>query len=128
MLYFESISVLKGALIVTSNTGDTKNVKPNVISTPEVRVHKRTKTDNFLVIGSDGLWDVVGVETACDIVRKCCSGEVLSKRVGVIGNCAAASAAMLVELALARKSKDNISVIVVELQHVNNANTSTQCT
>ncbi|XP_057518532.1 probable protein phosphatase 2C 8 [Amaranthus tricolor] len=112
----------------TAVSGDTKNVKPNVISTPEVRVHKRTKTDNFLVIGSDGLWDVVGVETACDIVRKCCSGEVLSKRVGVIGNCAAASAAMLVELALARKSKDNISVIVVELQHVNNANTSTQCT
>ncbi|CAO2837735.1 unnamed protein product [Amaranthus hypochondriacus] len=114
----------------TAVSGDTKNVKPNVISRPEVRVHKRSKTDNFLVIGSDGLWDVVGDETACDIVRKCCSGQVLSKRVseGVIGNCAAASAAMLVELALARGSKDNISVIVVELQHVNNANASTQST
>ncbi|XP_021754346.1 probable protein phosphatase 2C 8 [Chenopodium quinoa] len=88
----------------------------NVMSVPEVTVHKRSASEFFMVIASDGLWDVVSNETACDLVRKCCSGEVVSRRMveGSIGNCAAASAGMLVELALARGSQDNISVIVVE--------------
>uniref|UniRef100_A0A803LWI1 PPM-type phosphatase domain-containing protein n=1 Tax=Chenopodium quinoa TaxID=63459 RepID=A0A803LWI1_CHEQI len=88
-----------------------------MISVPEVTVHKRGTSEYFMVIASDGLWDVVSNETVCDLVRKCCSGEVVSRRMveGSIGNCAAASAAMLVELALARGSQDNISVIVVEL-------------
>lgn len=95
-----------------------------MIPAPEVTVHKRHKTDDFLVIASDGLWDVISNETACDIVRKCCLNEAVNRKVleGVGGNYAAVSAAMLVELALARGSKDNISVIVVELEHVTNAN------
>ncbi|KNA18854.1 hypothetical protein SOVF_066550 [Spinacia oleracea] len=112
-----------------SSTGGDEHPNQYVISTPDVTVHKRAISENFLVIASDGLWDVVSNETACDLVRKCCSGELVSRipMEGTIGKCAAASAAMLVELALARGSKDNISVIVVELEqlHAHGATSST---
>ncbi|KAL9230951.1 hypothetical protein vseg_006234 [Gypsophila vaccaria] len=73
--------------------------------------------DDFLVIGTNGLWDVIPNEIACELVRKCFSGQV-SKTVlkGVGGNCSAAAATMLAELAIARGSPDNISVIVVQLR------------
>lgn len=89
-----------------------------MIHEPDVIVHKRIPSDEFLVIASDGLWDVLSNETACDIVTKCFSDEVVCKMVvdGLTANCASASAAMLVELALARGSNDNITVIVVKLQ------------
>lgn len=108
----------------TSASIGTCSLRDQMISVPEVTVHKRTLSDDFLVIATDGLWDVVSNDMACDIVRKRCSGEVVSKMVladGMINNSASACAAMLVELALARGSKDNISVIVVELQHFDGA-------
>ncbi|XP_057520543.1 probable protein phosphatase 2C 8 [Amaranthus tricolor] len=121
------IKFVEGNVTSLNNThvlGNRESMEPYVIPAPEVTVHKRRKTDNFLVIASNGLWDVISNETACDIVRKCSLNEAVNRKVleGVVGNYAAASAAMLVELALARGSKDNISVIVVELQHVTNAN------
>ncbi|KAL2902774.1 putative protein phosphatase 2C 8 [Bienertia sinuspersici] len=107
----------------------TCTIKEQMMSAPEVTVHKRTISDDFLIIATDGLWNVVSNDMACDIVKKRCSGEVVSnKKVlddGVIGNGADACAAMLVELALARGSKDNISVIVVELRHFRLDGTST---
>ncbi|KMT11924.1 hypothetical protein BVRB_5g098880 [Beta vulgaris subsp. vulgaris] len=102
---------------VEAAEGD-KSLQPSMIHEPDVIVHKRIPSDEFLVIASDGLWDVLSNETACDIVTKCFSDEVVCKMVvdGLTANCASASAAMLVELALARGSNDNITVIVVKLQ------------
>lgn len=87
-------------------------------SEPEVQVCKRSDSDDFLVIGTNGLWDVVPNEMACDLVRKCFNGQV-SRTVmeGVGGNCSAAAATLLAELAIARGSRDNISVIVVQLRN-----------
>ncbi|XP_074315934.1 putative protein phosphatase 2C 8 isoform X2 [Silene latifolia] len=89
----------------------------DLLSEAEVEVCKRNGLDDFIVIGTDGLWDVIDNDTAGDMVRKCFRGQV-SKTVleGVDGNCAAAAATMLAELAIARGSRDNISVIVVQLR------------
>ena len=92
-------------------------MKPYVSAEPEVTVHKRSVSDEFLIIASDGLWDVVPNELACELVRKCFRGQVRRNVYEAFsGNCAAAAATVLAELALARGSRDNISVIVVELQ------------
>jgi len=96
-------------------------LKPFVSSKPEVAVNKRTENDEFLVLASDGLWDVISNEFACQIIKRCLHGRMRRKSQGVVseGCRAAEAAAVLAELAMARGSKDNISVIVVELKKRN---------
>lgn len=113
-------------------TGD-QYLKPYVIAQPEVTVSKRNVADEFLILASDGLWDVITNELACQIVRKCLNGR-LRRRLSQQGTSndetvgagqhdsvhdetrATEAAAVLAELAMARGSKDNISVIVVDLK------------
>lgn len=113
-------------------------LKPFVIAKPQVRVVSRSHADEFLIVASDGLWDVVSNDVACQVVRKCLQGQI--KRSNILhvpmlqdhhhfhthtqfgdslisksGTGAAQAAAVLAELAMARGSRDNISVTVVEL-------------
>lgn len=83
-----------------------------MIPEPEVTVYKRNELDEFIVIATDGLWDVVSNEVTCDVARKCLRQI---RRKFPERDSAADAAALLAELAIARGSKDNISVIVVEL-------------
>ncbi|XP_065868147.1 protein phosphatase 2C 51-like [Euphorbia lathyris] len=105
-----------GVLATSRSIGD-QYLKPFVISKPEVTVCNRAENDEFLILASDGLWDVVSNEVACQIGRRCLSGKMRRKsQQQVVSEARAAeAAAVLVELAIARGSKDNISVIVVEL-------------
>lgn len=113
-------------------------MKPYVISKPEVTVTDRVKEDDFLILASDGLWDVVSNETACSVVRMCLRGKVngqLSSSAeremtgagagagnvvvggGVLTDKACEEASLLLtRLALARQSSDNVSVVVVDLR------------
>ncbi|OVA05728.1 Protein phosphatase 2C (PP2C)-like domain [Macleaya cordata] len=105
-----------GVLATSRSIGD-YYLKPYVISKPEVTVIERTINDEFLILASDGLWDVMSNETACQVVRKCLKGRMLrTLSMAVKGNNAGEAAAVLAELAMARGSKDNISVVVVELK------------
>lgn len=90
-----------------------------MIPEPDVTVCKRTESDAFIVIATDGLWDVVSNEFACEVVRRCVCGQMKRRfPEGLSGSAAAAAAAatVLAELAMARGSRDNITVIVVELK------------
>ncbi|PON41970.1 Protein phosphatase 2C [Trema orientale] len=105
-----------GVLATSRSIGD-HYLKPFVISEPEVTVHERTQSDAFLVIASDGLWDAVSNEFACEVVRRCFDGQIKRRfSEGLTESTAADAAALLAELAMARGSKDNISVIVVDLK------------
>uniref|UniRef100_A0A453F5U0 protein-serine/threonine phosphatase n=1 Tax=Aegilops tauschii subsp. strangulata TaxID=200361 RepID=A0A453F5U0_AEGTS len=107
-----------GVLATSRSIGD-YYLKPYVIAEPEVTVMDRTDKDEFLILASDGLWDVVSNDVACKIARNCLSGRAASKYPeSVSGSTAADAAALLVELAIARGSKDNISVVVVELRRL----------
>nr|CDM82120.1 unnamed protein product [Triticum aestivum] len=107
-----------GVLATSRSIGD-YYLKPYVIAEPEVTVMDRTDKDEFLILASDGLWDVVSNDVACKIARNCLSGRAASKYPeSVPGSTAADAAALLVELAIARGSKDNISVVVVELRRL----------
>lgn len=113
-------------------TGD-KHFKPVVISEPETRVIDRHPQDDCLVIATDGLWDVLTNELACDIARRCLeegNPNIDAPSVGVTESSGSSeedeehpcqtscnlAAALLARLALARKSTDNISVIVIDLR------------
>lgn len=86
--------------------------------------------DECLILASDGLWDVLSSELACEIARECLKDRppaaaiVLNSGPQVEDEGAGAlfpsrsvlAAALLTRLALGRKSYDNISVIVVDLK------------
>ncbi|WOL00056.1 putative protein phosphatase 2C 68 [Canna indica] len=130
-----------GMLAMSRALGD-KYLKPYVISEPEIRVVDRTSEDECLIIASDGLWDVLPNDLACDVARRCLeevdptrdtedipSGDGgdeaggpekeqasdAEKEHASDARCSLA-AALLARLALARKSADNISVIVIDLR------------
>ncbi|ESQ42456.1 hypothetical protein EUTSA_v10013567mg [Eutrema salsugineum] len=132
VIYWDGPRVL-GVLAMSRAIGD-NYLKPYVISKPEVTVTDRVNEDDFLILASDGLWDVVSNETACNVVRMCLRGKVNSqlpaspeRDVAGAGNvvvgggempdkaCEEASI-LLTRLALARQSSDNVSVVVVDLR------------
>ncbi|XAR71652.1 Phosphoprotein phosphatase [Bertholletia excelsa] len=120
-----------GVLATSRSIGD-HYLKPFVIPKPEVNVSKRDSPDEFLILATDGLWDVISNEVACEVVRRCLEGRmkrrspttVKENKVTEIVNesRAAKAAAVLTELAVARGSRDNVSVVVVEL------NKTSKCT
>ncbi|RXH78114.1 hypothetical protein DVH24_040085 [Malus domestica] len=87
--------------------------RPRMISEPEVTINERTECCDFLVIESDGLWDVVSNEGTCQVVGRCLDAH--KKMRSSEGMRRTNAAALLAQLALARGSKDKITVIVVEL-------------
>jgi len=103
-------------------SGD-RYLKPYVIAEPEVKCIKRAEDDECLILASDGLWDVMSNEVVCDIARKALNcrrnGQPPSAEAAVgtdDESPAAQAAALLVKLALAKGSSDNISVVVVDLK------------
>ncbi|KAL0329959.1 UNVERIFIED_CONTAM: putative protein phosphatase 2C 8 [Sesamum radiatum] len=104
---------VQGILATSRSLGD-RYLKPYVSCKPEVTVVRRSESDEFLIIATDGLFDVVSNETACEVVKKCLSGQI--RRVASEETSASEAAATLAELAIAKGSRDNISVIVVQLK------------
>ncbi|KAK3218130.1 hypothetical protein Dsin_012100 [Dipteronia sinensis] len=105
-----------GGVLATSRSIGDQYLKPFVISKPEVTVSERTDNDEFLILASDGLWDVMSNEVACQVVRRSFNGRIKWASLHVAnGNRATRAANVLSELAMARGSSDNISVIVVDL-------------
>ncbi|XP_072997000.1 probable protein phosphatase 2C 9 [Typha latifolia] len=120
VIYWDGARVL-GVLAMSRAIGD-GYLKPFVISEPEVTVAERGEEDECLILASDGLWDVVTNEMACEIVRVCLrnstppeEGKWEDNGRGSDKACAEA-AVLLTKLALARQSADNVSVVVVDLR------------
>ncbi|CAN0901844.1 Probable protein phosphatase 2C 8 [Linum grandiflorum] len=103
-----------GVLSTSRSIGD-QYLKPYIIPTPEVVIHKRSKEDDFLILASDGLWDVITNEVACRVASKCLRGRMRRRGSSPEVVRAAEAAAVLAELAIGQGSTDNISVVVVEL-------------
>ncbi|KAJ6812845.1 putative protein phosphatase 2C 53 [Iris pallida] len=112
-----------GVLAMSRSIGD-RYLKPWIIPDPEVMIVPRTKEDECLILASDGLWDVMSNEEACDAARR----RILlwHKKNGALSTssskgeesdpAAQAAADYLSKLAIQKGSKDNISVIVVDLK------------
>ncbi|GFP79434.1 protein phosphatase 2c 7 [Phtheirospermum japonicum] len=103
---------VSGFLAVSRSIGD-RYLRPYVIADPEVMFVPRAKEDDCLILASDGLWDVMTNEEACDLARR----RLLPKERGEEIDPAAQDAAdYLSRIAINRGSRDNISVIVVDLK------------
>ncbi|KAK8959993.1 Protein kinase and PP2C-like domain-containing protein [Platanthera guangdongensis] len=95
------------ALEVTRSIGD-GDLKPAVTAEPEIIETSLSTADEFLVMGSDGLWDVMSNEEVISIVRDTVKEpSMCSKRLSTV--------------ATERGSVDNITVIVVFLLPVSTA-------
>ncbi|KAI3760512.1 hypothetical protein L1987_50907 [Smallanthus sonchifolius] len=125
VIYWEGARVL-GVLAMSRAIGD-NYLKPYVSSEPEVTITERTAEDECLIIASDGLWDVVSNDTACGVARMCLKGKGRSANkknpveneepVSENWDKACSDASMLLtKLALARRSSDNVSVVVIDLR------------
>ncbi|XP_076898862.1 putative protein phosphatase 2C 24 [Bidens hawaiensis] len=125
VIYWEGARVL-GVLAMSRAIGD-NYLKPYVSCEPEVTVTDRTPEDECLIIASDGLWDVVSNDTACGVARMCLKGKGPPASMRGQGEneqagsekwdkaCSDASM-LLTKLALARRSSDNVSVVVIDLR------------
>ena len=98
-------------------------LKPWIIPEPEVMFVPRAKDDECLVLASDGLWDVMTNEEVCDLARRRIllwhkkNGVSLPSERGLgIDPAAQAAAEYLSNRALQKGSKDNITVIVIDLK------------
>ena len=99
---------------------------------PDIRAFERNiMEDQFVILASDGLWDVMSSQDAVDHVRDIMSGAVKLSSTGQIGDGRRADqkairdvlnerrkkiGQLLAEEALRRGTTDNVSVIVVWLR------------
>ncbi|XP_078174755.1 protein phosphatase 2C 37-like [Carex rostrata] len=127
VIYWDGPRVL-GVLAMSRAIGDSY-LKPFVISEPEVTVTEIKEEDECLILATDGLWDVVPNELACQVVSRCLRAAASRSKAEVdedgketVGGGlnkakACADAAMLLtKMALARHTGDNISVAVINLR------------
>ena len=77
-------------------------LKGCVIPNPEVRAQELRPGDDFLVVATDGLWDVMSTSEVCTVALQ--AGDARS------------AARALSDAAIARGSEDNVSVVVVDLR------------
>ncbi|KAL1552683.1 protein-serine/threonine phosphatase [Salvia divinorum] len=115
-----------GILAMSRAIGDVF-LKPSVISEPDMTLTKRIHDeDEFVIVASDGMWDVIPMEMAGRVARHCLSeppgsGARLSEyevmtNTEALSSRSACAASVLTRLALARSSVDNISIVVIDLK------------
>ncbi|KAH9293540.1 hypothetical protein KI387_041255, partial [Taxus chinensis] len=126
------IAVVSPSQLVIANCGDSRAVlsrggKAIPLSNdhkPEredemgrIEAADRTHEDECLILASDGLWDVLSNDSACEVARKCLAGYRPHRSKGITEDTpVGAAAALLTKLALGRRSGDNISVVVIDLK------------
>lgn len=109
---FDGVHRVGGMLAVSRSLGDW-SLRPHVVAGPEVTFCARKPADRWLVVASDGVWDVFDsaglgawlVEAEKAAARR---GDTAAQRPGAL-------ARRLVLEARARGSGDNITVLLLDL-------------
>ncbi|KAL8253202.1 hypothetical protein R6Q59_036895 [Mikania micrantha] len=119
VLFVANAARVEGVLSISRAIGD-RFLKQMVTSEPEYMFMKRDTKDRCLILGSNGLWNVVPNELCCAMVHNCPQEDV-NHGLGVTGQRIGsrdmlAAAGLLVRLAMGRRSTENISVLVVDLR------------
>ena len=90
--------------MVARSLGDAQN-QPYVTSEPYVAHFEMSDTDEFLVLGCDGIWDVLTDDEAIDLVRDLTRLQHPAPAVAVR------------DIAFAAGSTDNLSCVVLYLKN-----------
>ncbi|XP_065016927.1 probable protein phosphatase 2C 32 [Musa acuminata AAA Group] len=99
---------LQGSLAVSRGIGDL-HLKQWVIPVPETKIINIETECEFLILASDGLWDKVSNQEAVDIARPLCIDADTASSLSACKK--------LVDLSATRGSLDDISVMIIKLQH-----------
>ena len=94
-----------GTLMLTRSFGDKEMKKYGVLSTPDIFMKNIDTEDIFVVIASDGVWDVVEENEILKMSQGSISSNDFSKKI--------------INLAKERDTHDNISCIVIKLNKNN---------
>ena len=90
--------------------------KPNVVvATPSIRFVKIESCTDFLVLGCDGIWDVLSTERVAQVVWNTVHSDYVRGKSfhDVCGECADA----VLRAALLQQSLDNVTVVFVAFKH-----------
>lgn len=93
---------VQGVLAVSRAIGD-KLLKTFVIPDPDVITHELSEDDAFLVLATDGLWDVMSNMDVTSAIRIC-------PTIDAIAEC-------LVKASFSKGSMDNVTVLVIDLRN-----------
>lgn len=115
-----SLEYRVGGLSVSRGFGDT-SAKPQVSHLPESKIIKLDKSDRFIILACDGLWETVSSEEAVNFVSAHLDGlgdrlyQIKDKTGSLIYpvNNTKNIAKKLAQYAIAKGSSDNVSIIVV---------------
>ncbi|XP_072960771.1 probable protein phosphatase 2C 32 [Typha angustifolia] len=99
---------VQGSLAVSRGIGDS-HLKQWVIPDPDTKILKIKPKCEFLILASDGLWDKVSNQEAVDIARPLCVENDSSSTL--------TACKKLADLSAMRGSLDDISVMIIQLQH-----------
>lgn len=108
---------VQGILAVSRAFGD-RRLKTYVSATPEMRSRQLQDGDDFLILASDGVWDVLSSQAAVDIVQQALSDarqETIAGGKSAVGDVRDA-ARRLTNAAYAAHSMDNITSLVIDLR------------
>ena len=92
-----------GQLILTRTLGDLYVKKYGVINTPDISVNEIDNNINYIILASDGIWDVIDLD-------KIVSMGQAGKNVGEFCE-------DVVKLSLAKGTKDNVSCIIISFKN-----------
>mmetsp|Transcript_88586 Transcript_88586/g.143501 ORF Transcript_88586/g.143501 Transcript_88586/m.143501 type:complete len:578 (+) Transcript_88586:114-1847(+) len=98
----DGVERIDGILNMSRAMGNHKFRDRGVIADPSVHSRVLAKGDDFLILATDGLWNFVNPQRACQVMSTSTS--------------ASEAATTLVNLALHHGSSDNVAVIVVDLR------------
>lgn len=111
VLYWNGHRVM-GVLAMSRAIGD-HCLRPYVIPEPEISVFARHARDELLLLASDGLWDVLSNQEATDLALRSIKR---AREKGASRKAAARVAAtVLTKAAVDRGSRDNITVVIIDL-------------
>lgn len=110
---------VQGVLAVSRAFGD-RRLKAYVSAEPEIKQWSLQDGDDFLILASDGVWDVLSSQTAVDIVKAslCENGTDSSSTNGIMtgaSNDIKEAARRLTNHAYSSHSMDNITSLVINL-------------
>lgn len=111
ILFWNGVRVM-GLLAVSRAIGD-HSLRPYVIAEPEVTIVNRHSADEILIMASDGLWDVMSNQEACNLAKKCLLRA--QQRGSSRQSAARVAATVLTRAAVDRGSRDNVTVVIVDL-------------